>query len=84
VVLLRAIHLKRTPRFELCVVRCGVKNTNQEGIMWSKENWTTCLKFVNYSNYSTLNNLYDLYDQLMRIFTLILNKMFLRALKLMK
>ena len=40
-----------------------------------KRNWTTWLKFVNYSNYSTLSSQHnwdDLYDQLMRIFTLIL------------
>ena len=72
-----------TPIFEWCVVRCGPKNGHWKTC---SRDWTSCSKFVNHSRLNMQHNWGDLSDHSMRkrIFTLIMIKIFIWALKCMK
>ena len=73
-----------TPIFEWFLVGCGSKNRHEKDMFES--DWTTFSKCVIYSRFNSQHNWGDVYDHLTRkrIFTSIMNKIFIRALKNMR
>ena len=73
-----------TPVFEWYVVRCGSKNGHQRLVF--KRDWATCSKYLNYSRLSSQHVWGNQYGHLMsmRIFTLIMNKIFIWAPKILR
>ena len=74
-----------TPIFERYMVRCESKNRHHEVRVLDRD-WIACSKYANHSTLNSQNHWGDLYDHLMttKIFTSIVNKIFIRAPEIMR
>ena len=68
------------------VIRCASKNKYHEDIMYLKKNQTMCSKYDNQYRLNSQHHWVNLYDHLTskRIFTFMMNKVFVRAPKVMR
>ena len=81
-------YLNWTPIFEWYVVQCGSKNNGiRHGFQLKdfspRKDWIACSEYDNHFRFNNQHNWGDHLNRWMRIFTLMMDKMFIRAPKIM-